>query len=63
MEKALVIKKIERKELTPDDKLRKKLEKALDIHLLIDVGADQTKREKHSENLTLGDIAVVKRRG
>ncbi len=63
MEKALVIKKVERKELTPDDKLRKKLEKALDIHLLIDVSADQTRREKHSENLTLGDIAVVKRRG
>ncbi len=63
MEKALVIKKIERKELTPDDKLRKKLEKALDIHLLIDVSADQAKRDKHSKNLTLGDIAVVKRRG
>ncbi len=63
MEKALVIKKVERKELTPDDKLRKKLEKALNIHLLIDVGADQTKRDKHSGNLTLGDIAVVKRRG
>ena len=31
MEKALVIKKIERKELTPDDKLRKKLEKALNV--------------------------------
>lgn len=63
MEKALVIKKVERKELTPDDKLRRKLEKALNVHLLIDVRADQTKREKHSENLTLGDIAVVKRRG
>ncbi len=63
MEKALVIKKVERKELTPDDKLRKKLEKALDIHLLIDVSADQAKRGKHSENLTLGDIAVVRRRG
>ncbi|MGZ4907692.1 MAG: multiprotein bridging factor aMBF1 [Halobacteriota archaeon] len=63
MEKALVIKKVERKELTPDDKLRKKLEKALDIHLLVDVSADQTRRGKHSENLTLGDIAVVKRKG
>ncbi len=63
MEKALVIKKVERKELTPDDKLRKKLEKALDIHLLIDVGGDETKPGKHSDNLTLGDIAVVKRRG
>jgi len=63
MERALVIKKVERKELTPDDKLRKKLEKALNIHLLTDVSADQTKRGKHSENLTLGDIAVVKRRG
>ncbi|MDD1720699.1 MAG: multiprotein bridging factor aMBF1 [Euryarchaeota archaeon] len=63
MEKALVIKKVERKELAPDDRLRKKLEKALNIHLLIDVSADETRRDKYSENLTLGDIAVVKRRG
>ena len=63
MEKALVIKKVERKELAPDDRLRKKLEKALNIHLLIDVSADKTRRDKYSENLTLGDIAVVKRRG
>ncbi len=63
MEKALVIKKIERKELAPDDKLRKKLENALDINLLIDVSAEHAKRGRHSDNLTLGDIAVVKRRG
>jgi len=62
MEKALVIKKIERKELTPDDKLRKKLEKALNISLLIELGAERPRRDKRSGNLTLGDIAVVKRR-
>jgi putative transcription factor len=62
MEKALVIKKIERKELTPDDKLRKKLERALDISLLVDIASEKAKRGKSSGNLTLGDVAVVKRR-
>jgi len=62
MEKALVIKKIERKELTPDDKLRKKLEKALNVNLLIEIGRERAQRGKPSGNLTLGDIAVVKRR-
>lgn len=62
MEKALVIKKIERKELTPDDKLRKKLEKALNVNLLIEIGREKAQRGKPSGNLTLGDIAVVKRR-
>jgi len=62
MEKALVIKKIERKELTPDDKLRKKLEKALNVNLLIDVSREKAGRGAASENLTLGDVAVVKRR-
>ncbi len=62
MEKALVIKKIERKELTPDDKLRKKLEKALNVNLLIDVGREKAQRGKPAGNLTLGDVAVVKRR-
>ena len=62
MEKALVIKKIERKELTPDDKLRKKLEKALNVNLLIELGAEKTRQDSSTGNLTLGDIAVVKRR-
>jgi len=62
MEKALVIKKIERKELTPDDKLRKKLEKALNVNLLIELGAEKPRPDKRSGNLTLGDVAVVKRR-
>jgi putative transcription factor len=62
MEKALVIKKIERKELTPDDKLRKKLEKALNVNLLIEIGREKAQRGKPSGNLTLGDVAVVRRR-
>jgi TIGR00270 family protein len=62
MEKALVIKKIERNELTPDDKLRKKLEKALNVNLLIEIGREKSQRGKSSENLTLGDVAVVRRR-
>jgi putative transcription factor len=62
MEKALVIKKIERKELTPDDKLRKKLEKALNVNLLIEIGREKAQRGISSGNLTLGDVAVVRRR-
>lgn len=62
MEKALVIKKIERKELTPDDKLRKKLEKALNVNLIIEIGREKAQRGKPSGNLTLGDVAVVRRR-
>lgn len=62
MEKALVIKKIERKELMPDDKLRKKLEKALNVNLLIEIGREKAQRGKQSGNLTLGDVAVVRRR-
>jgi putative transcription factor len=62
MEKALVIKKIERKELTPDDKLRKKLEKALNVSLVIEIGREKAQRGKSSGNLTLGDVAVVRRR-
>jgi len=62
MEKALVIKKIERNELAPDDKLRKKLEKALNVNLLIEIGREKSERGKSSGNLTLGDVAVVRRR-
>jgi putative transcription factor len=62
MEKALIIKKIERKELTPDDKLRKRLEKALNVSLLIDIGKEKAQKGKPSENLTFGDVAIVKRR-
>jgi putative transcription factor len=62
MEKAPIIKKIERKELTPDDKLRKKLEKALNVSLLIDIGGEKVQKGKPSENLTFGDVAIVKRR-
>jgi putative transcription factor len=62
MEKALVIKKIERNELTPDDKLRKKLEKALNVNLLIEIGREKAQKGTSSGNLTLGDVAVVRRR-
>jgi putative transcription factor len=62
MEKTLVIKKIERKELMPDDKLRKKLEKALNVNLLIEIGREKAQRGKPSGSLTLGDVAVVRRR-
>jgi ribosome-binding protein aMBF1 (putative translation factor) len=48
--------------LTPDDKLRKKLEKALNVSLLIDVGGEKAQKGLPSENLTFGDVAIVKRR-
>ena len=61
MERALVIKKVERKELIPDDKLRKKLEKALNVKLLIDMSKEQIGKDKRPGNLTLGDIAEIKK--
>ncbi len=62
MERTLVIKKVERKELAPDDRLRKKLEKALNIKLLIDTIGQKVERDKRPGNLTLGDIAEVKKK-
>lgn len=60
-EKESLIKKIERGEIVPEDSVRKKLERALNVQLTekvedIDIGEDGS-----SKNTTLGDIVKIKR--
>jgi len=56
LEKKTVISKIERGEMRPDEKLIKKLEKALDIKLKEKVAVTYKKDSKSSGALTLGDL-------
>ncbi|MDY6930354.1 MAG: multiprotein bridging factor aMBF1 [Halobacteriota archaeon] len=61
-EKASLISKIERSEMVPDDELRKKIEKMIKVKLTerlepIDLGSS-----KGSGGLTLGDIALIKKK-
>ena len=56
LEKKTVISKIERGEMHPDEKLIKKLEKALDIKLKEKVSTVYRKDVKKSGGLTLGDL-------
>ncbi len=59
-EKRSVIAKLETADMRPDDKLIKKLEKALEISLMEEVktGAIQ-KRQDKSKGLTLGDLIKI----
>jgi len=60
-EREILIKKIEKGDLTPEDQVRVKLEKALGISLL-DVSDDEiTSRKGGKISTTLGDIIKIKR--
>jgi putative transcription factor len=61
-EKATLIKKIERQELVPEDRVRKKLEKELDIKLTDQATEEKVKYRGGAKGLTLGDIADIKRK-
>jgi len=62
LEKANVIKKVERSELVPDENLIKKLERALDIKLTEGVAEPESGgRRGDSKMLTLGDLIKVKK--
>ncbi|AGB05389.1 putative transcription factor, MBF1 like protein [Aciduliprofundum sp. MAR08-339] len=56
LEKKTVISKIERGEMHPDEKLIKKLEKALNIKLKEKVSVTYRKESKNTGSLTLGDL-------
>jgi putative transcription factor len=61
-EKAALIRKIEREEISPEDEIRKKLEKELKIKLT-DLAEDaKMKSSGASKGLTLGDIASIRRK-
>jgi putative transcription factor len=60
-EREILIKKIEKGDLIPEDQVRVKLEKALGISLL-DVSDDEIKSQKGGRiSTTLGDIIKIKR--
>lgn len=61
-EKAALIKKIERQELVPEDRIRKKLEKELNIKLTDQATEEKVKYHGGAKGLTLGDIADIKRK-
>ncbi|WNY27556.1 multiprotein bridging factor aMBF1 [Methanolapillus ohkumae] len=61
-EKAPLIKKIERKEIHPEEAVIQKLEKALGIQLMESTNTGETFKSHKSNEMTLGDIAFVKRK-
>ncbi len=61
MERELLIKKIEKGELLPEDDVRKKLEKALGISLLDAPPLEEAKPSHKSVVPTLGDVISIKR--
>ena len=61
-EKATLLKKIEREEISPEDGIRKKLEKELKIKLSDQASETRVKSGSSGRGLTLGDIASIKRK-
>jgi putative transcription factor len=61
-EKAALIRKIEREEISPEDEIRKKLEKELKIKLTDLAEEAKMKSSGASKGLTLGDIASIRRK-
>jgi putative transcription factor len=61
-EKASLIKKIERKEIVPEDSVRKKLEHALNIKLTERVDTSGHEAAHSKKDTTLGDIVKIKRK-
>ena len=61
-EKLSLIRKIERGDIVPDDKVRKKLEHNLDVKLTTKVTPSEYERHSGPKELTLGDIVNIKRK-
>ncbi|MDR0767983.1 MAG: multiprotein bridging factor aMBF1 [Methanosarcinales archaeon] len=61
-EKATLIKKIERKEIHPEETVMKKLEKELNIKLTEAFDSSETFKQRSSSGPTLGDIAFMKKK-
>ncbi len=61
-EKASLIRKIERSEIKPEDNLRKKLERSLEIKLTERVSHDIMDHGTGFQGTTLGDIVKIKRK-
>ena len=61
-EKASLLKKIERGEITPEDSILKKLERTLDIKLTERTGESEWSGGSLNKGTTLGDIVKIKRK-
>jgi putative transcription factor len=61
MIKELLIKKIEKSELIPEEEVRKKLEKALGIKLVDVQTSDAEKKTQAKITQTLGDLTVIRK--
>lgn len=62
-EREILIKKIEKGDLIPEDKVRKKIEKVLDINLLDIFEEDVTSTKGGKITTTLGDVMKIKKGG
>ena len=62
MEKAALIRKIEREELIPEDTVRKKLETALNIKLTEKFSSQDQRGGGFISGTTLGDVAVIRKK-
>ena len=60
-EKELLVKKIEKGELIPEEDVRKKLEKALGIQLLDTITEETEKKTKDKITQTLGDLTIIRK--
>ncbi len=63
MEKATLIRKIEREELIPEDTVRKKLEATLNIKLTEKVSSQDQRGGGFIRGTTLGDVAIIRKKG
>ncbi len=61
MEKEHLIKKIESAGLIPEDAVRRKLEKALDIRLVDTIESDTEKKTESRITPTLGDLTIIRK--
>ena len=61
-EKATLIKKLERGEIVPEEDVRKKLERELNIRLTERGGEDDWSGERLNKGTTLGDIVTIKKK-
>jgi len=60
-EKELLIKKIEKAELIPEEDVRKKLEKVLEIHLVDAISDEAEKKTQSKITQTLGDLTIIRK--
>ena len=61
-EKAMLLRKIEREELVPEDNLRKKLESELNIKLTEKYSSEDQRGSGFIRGTTLGDVAIIRKK-